>query len=99
VSELKQPRVLFGLAATVAGLISIGISAHSKLTGVEEWRPGAHVDSLLLSGAITTMMASGLFLIPAPNPSVAIPTWRKSLGLGMMGASVVLIVWRIVRMG
>jgi hypothetical protein len=74
-------------------------TVRSMLTGAPEWRPGAHLDSLLLAGAVTTMMASGVCLIPAPDASIPIPRWRKVLGLVTMGVSVVLLVWHVARMG
>jgi hypothetical protein len=91
--------MLFGLATIAVGLIAIGWSLWNKLTGVPEWRPGAHTDSLLLSSAITTMIASGLCLIPAPDASVPIAAGRRALGLALLGVSVVCFVWHIARLG
>jgi len=98
-SELRQPRMIFSLAIVAAGLLLIAWSMWSKLTGAPEWRPGAHTDSLLLVSMMTTTTASGACLIPAPDASVAIPTWRKALGIVLMGASVVCFVWIVARMG
>jgi hypothetical protein len=98
-SELRQPRIIFSLVVIAVGLVSIGWTVRSILTGAPEWRPGAQLDSLLLTGAITTMLTSGVCLIPAPDASVPIPRWRKVLGLVTMGLSVALLVWLVARMG
>lgn len=96
---MRHPRAILGLIVVGFGALSMGWSIRGLLEGAEEWRPGAHVDSILLMGSVTAMALSGLLLLPAPDVTAPIPRWRKALGWVATIASALLLVWRIVRMG